>query len=74
MFLQMIIKFKVMVRLVSLIILVLLTQKNSMKDLSDSLAKVRSTEDFAEFASVAKDIRVNVNAELVQFVKNFNGE
>ena len=47
---------------------------NSMKDLSDSLAKVRSTEDFAEFASVAKDIRVNVNAELVQFVKNFNGE
>ena len=47
---------------------------NSMKDLSDSLTKVRSTDDFAEFAGIAKDIRVNVNTELVQFVKNFNGK
>lgn len=47
---------------------------DSMKDLSQSLAKVRSTSDFADFAKIAKDIRVNVNTELVQFVKNFNGE
>lgn len=45
-----------------------------MTDLSQSLAKVRSTSDFADFAKIAKDIRVNVNTELVQFVKNFNGE
>jgi hypothetical protein len=47
---------------------------DSMTDLSQSLAKVRSTSDFADFAKIAKDIRVNVNTELVQFVKNFNGE
>jgi hypothetical protein len=47
---------------------------NSMSDLSNALKEVRGTPEFAEFAGVAKDIRANVNAELVQYVTSFNGE
>ena len=47
---------------------------NSMSDLSNALKNVRGTPEFSKFQNVAKDIRVNVNAELVQYVTSFNGE
>jgi virulence-associated protein VapD len=47
---------------------------DSMSELSNALKNVRSTSDFAEFASSVKDIRVGVNTELVQYVTSFNGE
>ena len=47
---------------------------DSMSELSNALKNVRSTSDFAEFASSVKDIRVSVNSELVQYVTSFNGE
>ena len=47
---------------------------NSMSDLSNALKNVRGTPEFSKFQNVAKDIRVNVNAELVQYVTSYNGE
>ena len=44
---------------------------NSTEELTSSFKKVTSTDDFKEFVSTVKDIRSNINTEMVTLVKAF---
>ena len=44
---------------------------NSSEELTSSFKKVTSTDDFKEFVSTVKDIRSNINTEMVTLVKAF---
>ena len=46
----------------------------SLSDLLESQKGVISSDEFAKFSSEVKGIRENVNVELVQLVKFYNGK
>ena len=46
---------------------------DSMTELSEGLAAVRSTDTYKEFVSNTSDIVSGVHSQMVQFVKNFDG-
>ena len=46
---------------------------DSMADLSEGLAAVRSTDTYKEFVEDTSGIVSGVHSQMVQFVKNFDG-
>ena len=47
---------------------------NSVSELNDSIAKIRTTKSYIDYTADTLDMISNVSSEMVQFVKFYTGE